>query len=167
MHPATRSSGRVGGYACRVSPLEVGDVAPAIPGVTFGDGPRGLFFYKVTCPTCALAAPRMRAFEDAYPGRVIGIGQDPEEDLVRFTRENAMGIHSIADEPPYPSSDAYAVVSVPTLYLVGQDGRVMESVGAWDRTGFNRVAGRIADLTGADAVTISSPGDGLPDFKPG
>ena len=155
------------GYACVVSPLEVGDVAPPVAGVRFGDGPRGLFFYKVTCPTCKLAAPKMRAFEDAFPGRVIGIGQDPEDALARFTREHGMGISSIEDEAPYPASDAYAVVSVPTLYLVGNDGRVVESVGAWDRTGFNRVAGRIAELTGAAPVTVSSPGDGLPEFKPG
>jgi hypothetical protein len=150
-----------------MSPLEVGDVAPAVPGVAFDDGPRGLFFYKVTCPTCRLAASRMRAFEDAFPGRMIGIGQDPEEDLVGFTREHAMEIRSIEDAPPYPLSDAYAVVSVPTLFLVGEDGRLLESVGAWDRTGFNRVAGRIAELTDAEPVEISSPGDGLPDFKPG
>jgi AhpC/TSA family len=150
-----------------VSPLEVGDVAPPLAGVTFGDGPRGLFFYKVTCPTCKLAAPKMRAFEDALPGRMIGVGQDPQEALARFTHEHAMGIRSIVDDPPYPASDAYAVVSVPTLYLVGDDGRIMEWVGAWDRSGFNRVAGRIAELTGADPVTVSSPGDGLPEFKPG
>ena len=150
-----------------MSSLEVGDAAPPVPGIAFGEGPRGLFFYKVTCPTCRLAAPTMRAFEDAFPGRMIGIGQDPEEDLARFTREFTMQIRSIEDAPPYPISDAYAVVSVPTLFLVGDDGRLMESVGAWDRTGFNRVARTIAELTGADPVEISSPGDGLPDFKPG
>ena len=150
-----------------MSPLAVGDVAPAIPGLDFGDGPRGLFFYKVTCPTCKLAAPKMRAFEDAFPGRVIGVGQDPAEDLLRFTREHAMEIRSVVDAPPYPLSDAYEVVSVPTLFLVGSDGRLIDMIGAWDRIGFNRVAARIAELTGAEAVEVSSLGDGLPDFKPG
>jgi len=150
-----------------VSPLEIGDVAPPVPGVAFDDGPRGLFFYKVTCPTCQLVAPTMRAFEDAFPGRVIGIGQDPKEDLARFTREHAMQIRSIEDAPPYPVSDAYDVVSVPTLFLVGSDGRLLDMVGAWDRDGFNGVAARLAELTGAEAVEVSSPRDGLPDFKPG
>jgi len=150
-----------------MSPLEVGDRAPALPGLPFDDGPTGLFFYKVTCPTCQLAAPAMKAFEDAFPGRVIAIGQDPPPALERFTRAYAMGIRSIEDAPPYPLSDAYAIVSVPTLFLVGEGGRILESVGAWDRTGFNRVAARIAELTGADPVMISSPDDGRPDFKPG
>jgi thiol-disulfide isomerase/thioredoxin len=150
-----------------MSPLAVGDLAPAVPGLAFDDGPRALFFYKVTCPTCRLVAPTMHAFEDAFPGRVVGIGQDPQEDLERFAREHAMEIRSIEDAPPYPLSDAYEVVSVPTLFLVGSDARLIDAVGAWDRTGFNRVAARIAELTGARAVEVSTVRDGLPAFQPG
>jgi hypothetical protein len=150
-----------------VSPLPVGDVAPEVPGVEFGDGPRGLFFYKVTCPTCQLAAPTMREFDRAFPGRVIGVGQDPVPKLARFSEEFDMGIASIEDSPPYALSNAYALESVPTLYLVGNDGRVVESVGAWDRDGFNRVAATLAELTGKEPVRVSTPDDGRPDFKPG
>ena len=114
-----------------------------------------------------MAAPTMRHFEEAFPGRVVGIGQDPEPDLARFTREYEMGIASVEDAPPYPVSDDYAVESVPTLYLVGDAGRVLESVGAWDRDGFNRVASKLAELTGTDPVLVSTPDDGRPDFKPG
>ncbi len=140
--------------------------APPVTGVSFGDGPVGLFFYKVTCPTCQLAAPAMATFERAFPGRVVGIGQDPPDELERFTTEYQLGIGSIPDLPPYDVSNAYEIVSVPTLFLVGTDGIVLESVGAWDREGFNRVAGRIAELTGAEPVEIVMP-EGVPDFKPG
>jgi hypothetical protein len=150
-----------------VSPLQVGDVAPEVPGIEFGDGPRGLFFYKVTCPTCQLAAPTMREFDRAFPGRVVGVGQDPLPKLARFSQEFDMAIASIEDPPPYALSDAYLLESVPTLYLVGSDGRVVESVGAWDRVGFNRVAATLAELTGTEPVLVSTPDDGLPDFKPG
>jgi AhpC/TSA family len=150
-----------------MSPLQVGDTAPTVPGIAFDGGPVGLFFYKVTCPTCRLAAPKMQAFERAFPGRVVGVGQDPEAALTAFSREYAMGIRSIEDAPPYPLSDAYAIVSVPTLYLVGKDGLLLESVGAWERTGFNRVAMRMAEVTGGEPVEVSAPDDGLPAFKPG
>ena len=150
-----------------MSPLQVTDVAPEISGVAFGDGPVGLFFYKVTCPTCQLAAPTLQHFEHAFPGRVIGIGQDPVPKLDRFAEEYDMGISSIEDVPPYRISDAYAVESVPTLFLVGADSHVLDSVGAWDRDGFNRVAATLADLTGAEPVLVSTPGDGRPPFKPG
>ena len=150
-----------------MSPLQVDDVAPEVPGVEFADGPVGLLFYKVTCPTCQLAAPTMRHFERAFPGRVVGVGQDPEPELARFTQEYEMGIASVEDPPPYPVSDAYAVESVPTLVLVGEDARVVDAVGAWDRDGFNRVASRFAELTGGAPVLVSTPDDGRPDFKPG
>jgi hypothetical protein len=78
-----------------------------------------------------------------------------------------MEIRTVEDPPPYRGSDAYGIVSVPTLFLVGDDGRILESVGAWDRTGFNRVAQLIAERTGAAPVVVSTPDDGLPDFKPG
>ena len=148
-----------------MSPLKVGDAAPSVPGID-GSGAVALFFYKVTCPTCQLAAPTMAAFERAFPGRALGIGQDPEPSLERFADEHGMGIASIEDAPPYPISDAYEVESVPTLYLV-DDGRVLESVPAWDRDGFNRVAAHLAELTGTEPVVVSTPDDGRPDFKPG
>ena len=148
-----------------MSPLRVGDVAPEVPGLT-RDGPRGLFFYKVTCPTCQLAAPVMGRFERAFPGRVIGVGQDPEAELARFTERSDMGIASIEDPPPYEISAAYDLESVPTLYLVN-DGKVVASVGAWDREGFNGVAATLADLTSATPVIVSDADDGLPEFKPG
>jgi peroxiredoxin len=150
-----------------MSPLQAGAIAPGVPGVRFGEGPVGLFFYKVTCPTCQMASPKVEAFERAYPGRVLGIGQDPPEALERFTREYGLGVRSVVDPPPYELSDSYGIVSVPTLFLVGADGRVLESVGAWDRDAFNRVSHHLAELTGADPVEISEQGDGLPAFQPG
>lgn len=150
-----------------MSPLAIGDRAPAVPGVSFEDGPVALFFYKVTCPTCQLAAPTMAPFEDMAPGRVVGVGQDPQADLVRFSEEYGIGIASVEDAPPYRASDAYDIVSVPTLYLIGGDGRVADVVGAWDRDGFNRVAATLARSVGAEPVEVSTPDDGLPAFQPG
>ena len=147
--------------------LQVGDLAPPVPGVAFGGGPVGLFFFKVTCPTCQLAAPTMAAFERGYPGRVVGIGQDPQDVLDAFGEVHGMGIRSIEDRPPYDVSNRYGIVSVPTLIVVGDDGRVVESIGAWDREGFNRASERIARALGVDPVPISVEGDGLPSFKPG
>jgi len=150
-----------------MGPLAVGEVAPPVPGVAFEDGPTGLFFYKVTCPTCQMAAPTMHVFADAFPRRVFGIGQDPADELERFSDEYEIRISSIEDPPPYPVSDAYGIVSVPTLFLIGTDGHVLDVVGAWDRLGFNRVAATLAEMTGTGSVVVSSPDDGRPAFKPG
>ena len=150
-----------------MSLLAIGTIAPEIPGVEFGSGPVGLFFFKVTCPTCQLAAPVMRGFEESFPGHVVGVGQDPMSTLERFAEEFDMGIRVVEDQRPYRASAAYDLDSVPTLYLIGDDARVLDVVGAWDRDGFNRVAGVLADRLGQAPVVVSSPDDGLPDFKPG
>jgi hypothetical protein len=46
--------------------IRIGSVAPAIAGAS-QDGPHGLVFYKVTCPTCQMAAAPVSGFERAYP----------------------------------------------------------------------------------------------------
>lgn len=150
-----------------MNPIQVGEVAPPVPGVSFEDGPFALVFYKVTCPVCQMAAPKVERFESAYPGRLVAIGQDPAEELEAFGREFAMDVPTRADLPPYEVSNAYRIEVVPTLVLVGKDAVVLESVGAWDREGYNRVSARLAELIGAETVAISTPDDGLPSFKPG
>jgi thiol-disulfide isomerase/thioredoxin len=144
-----------------------GDRAPEVPGVNFGDGPVALWFYKVTCPVCQMAAPKAEALAQAYPARVHGIGQDPELKLISFGEEFGQMFETQADLPPYRASNAYGIRVVPTAVLVDDGGTVRDVVESWDREGINRLAGALAELTGSPAVTISEPGDGLPPFRPG
>jgi len=147
--------------------IEIGTVAPRVPGIEFGDGPVALVFFKVTCPVCGMAAPKIDLLGRAYAERVVGIGQDPPEALEAFGREFGMGVRTITDAPPYDLSNAYGIEVVPTLVLVGPDGTVADTVVSWDRDGYNRIAGRLAEPTGAAPVVVSEEGDGLPAFRPG
>jgi thiol-disulfide isomerase/thioredoxin len=147
--------------------LSPGSTAPPIAGVAAGDGVRALFFYKVTCPVCQLAAPVTERFEQGYPGRIDGVGQDPPDRLAEFSREYGVSFPSVSDLPPYEASDAYGIRVVPTLFLVDEGGTILDTVESWDGEGFNRVSRRLAALTGREYVPISEPGDGLPAFRPG
>jgi thiol-disulfide isomerase/thioredoxin len=147
--------------------LSPGTVAPPVPSVDFADGPLALFFYKVTCPVCQMAAPKAEAFQRAYPGRISGVGQDPEEKLAEFDSRFGMSFPRVPDLPPYEVSDAYGIRVVPTVVLVGRDGVVLDSVESWDRDGINAISKRLADLTGTAYASISDPADGLPSFRPG
>ena len=146
--------------------IEVGQAAPPVPGVTFGDG-LALVFYKVTCPVCQMAAPKVDAMARAYPGRVVGIGQDPPDALERFGREFGMDVPALPDLPPYDASNAYGIESVPTLFVVDAAGTVADAVVAWDRSGYNRASARLAELLGVEPVTVSESSDELPPFRPG
>jgi thiol-disulfide isomerase/thioredoxin len=147
-------------------PLQPGSEAPPVPGLEVSSGPKVLFFYKVTCPVCQMAAAPASRFEQAYPGRIRGIGQDPEERLAEFDRAYGLGFPSIADLPPYTISNAYGIRAVPTTFLV-EDGSILDTVESWDRDGLNRASKQLASMLGADYVSISEAGDGLPPFRPG
>lgn len=148
-------------------PLRPDSVAPAIPGIDFSSGPTVVFFYKVTCPVCQMAAPPARRFEQAHPGRIRGIGQDPEEKLAEFDRTYGLGFPSIEDLAPYDISNAYGIRTVPTTFLVGKEGSILDVVESWDREGLNRLSKELASLLGVEPTTVSEPGDGLPPFRPG
>jgi hypothetical protein len=146
--------------------ISAGMDAPPIDGVDLQDGTRGLWFYKVTCPVCQLAAPVAERLAVAYPGTVVGVGQDPEDRLRDFSAARGTTFDVVSDDPTYPASSSYGLSVVPTLVLV-EGGKVLDVVESWDRDGYNRVAGRLAELTGGRAATVSSPDDGLPVFRPG
>jgi thiol-disulfide isomerase/thioredoxin len=147
--------------------IAVGDAAPLVPGGVVHEGPVALVFYKVTCPVCQMAAPKIDAMARSYPGRVVGVGQDPTDELERFGREFRMDIGAVVDVPPYDVSNAYGIETVPTLFVIDGAGVVADTVVSWDRAGYNRASARLAELLGVEPVTVSDPSDGLPPFRPG
>jgi thiol-disulfide isomerase/thioredoxin len=147
------------------APIAPGAPAPPIEGIS-EDGARAIVFLKVTCPVCQMAAPKVQALGDAFPGRVVAVGQDPPDRLAGFGDEYGMHVPVVADLVPYAASEAYGVRTVPTVFLVDA-GTVLDTVEGWDREGYNRVAGRLAELTQSPYHPVSEPGDGLPPFRPG
>ena len=143
-----------------------GAAAPAVDGVDLQQGTKVLFFYKVTCPVCQMAAPVAQRIHQAVPSGIVGVGQDPPERLGTFAREYGVAFDSIQDPPPYPASEAYGILTVPTLVLV-DSGSVADVVESWDRDGWNRIVQGLADRHGQTFSPVSDPGDGLPSFRPG
>lgn len=146
-------------------PLKPGTEAPEIPGAERA-GPRVLYFYKVTCPTCQISAPVAERLHGQLGESFVGIGQDPREKLDQFGREFGATFTAVPDQPPYPLSDAYGIRVVPTVFVL-EDGQVVDVVESWDRDGWNRVAAKAAELVGRPAEAVSWEGDGLPPFRPG
>jgi thiol-disulfide isomerase/thioredoxin len=147
--------------------IGIGRVALPLPGVEFESGPVAVVFYKVTCPVCQMAAPKIGQLRSAYEGRVVGVGQDPLHELEAFARQFGMAVRTIPDLPPYEISDAYGIDVVPTVVLVGGDGVVVDTVVSWDREGYNRVSARLAKLAGVQPLVVSTEQDGLPALRPG
>lgn len=151
-------------------PLKPGDRAPSfhlpdaateeIVSDPWRDGPVVLAFFKVTCPVCQLAAPKVRALADGG-ARVVGIGEDPSRKLTAFASRHGQRVPTVSEPSPYRVSDAYGVSTVPTLFLVDGEGIVRNAVQGWDRERWNALA------VAAGAQPVSSDMDGLPSFRPG
>jgi len=146
--------------------IPIGSVAPPVDGVAI-PGPHALVFYKVTCSVTQMAGSPISRFGDAYPGAVAGVGQDPPDALAAFAETYAWRFPQVPDLAPYVASDAYGIVSAPTVVVVDDDGRVADVVESWDREGVNRASSTLAGLLHAAPVIVSEPHDGLPGFKPG
>ena len=147
-----------------------GDRAPTfiLPDVATGEdvtnpwteGPVVLAFFKVSCPVCRMAAPKVQALADGGL-RVIAIGEDAPAALASYAERYGQRVRTVSEPRPYRVSDAYGLTSVPTLVLVGGDGVVRDKVVAWDRIRWNALS------TAAGGPPVSKEGDGLPSFRPG
>ena len=146
--------------------IQVGSTATRVEGVELR-GPHALVFYKVTCSVTQMAGPPISRLGDAYPGAVAGVGQDPADELATFAATYGWRFPQVPDLTPYTASDAYGIVSAPTVVVVDRDGRVADVVESWDRERMNRTSSTLAGLLGTEPVVVSEPEDGLPDFKPG
>jgi hypothetical protein len=146
--------------------IQPGASAPPVEGVSVR-GPRALVFYKASCSVTAMAGDALARLGDAYPGAVVAVGQDPPGILAAFAGEHGWAFPQVPDLAPYTASDAYGISSAPTVVVVDGRDLVADAVESWDRDGMNRVSATLAGLLGADPVTLSTPDDGLPAFKPG
>jgi len=144
--------------------LGPGDRAPsfALDGVSdpWSDGTTVLVFFKVTCPVCQLAAPKVQALADGG-ATVVAIGEDPPEKLETYAAKYGQRVPTVSEPAPYAVSDASGLDAVPAGLLVGADGELADAVAGWDRDGWNRVA------AAAGVSPVSDAGDGLPAFRPG
>jgi peroxiredoxin len=150
--------------------LKAGDRAPSF---TLADAATGepvtdpwkggatlLAFFKTTCPVCHMVAPKLTALRQAG-ARVIGIGEDPPARLANYLSERGQDIPTLTEPAPYAVSDAYGLTSVPTVFVVAEDGTITHAAGGWDRERWNEAAEALG------AGRISDPSDGLPAFRPG
>ncbi len=146
--------------------IAIGASAPDVEGANLV-GPGALVFFKVTCGTTKIATPAIERLARAYPGRVIGVGQDPQVELDAFASAFGLSLPLVPDLEPYPASDAYGIVSAPTAVAVNADGSVAAVAESWDRNTWNRLSANLAEMLGVEPVLVSEPEDGLPSFKPG
>src|SRR6266513_1492347 len=94
-----------------------------------------LLFVNEDCPTSAMAMRRLgplcRAWQEAGL-TASAVFEDPLEVAVRVARRLGWAGGVVSEDPPYETSRAYQLVSVPTAVLVDRAGTIAGSVTGWD-----------------------------------
>ena len=121
--------------------------------------PRLLFFFQTDCPTCQLIAPYLN--QAALQGALIsGMSQDDEATTRAWVSSMAIGFPVTVDTD-LRASRAYDPLVVPTLFLVDDDDKVLESHAGFDKPALNALASAMGFRA------FAPMDDGAPSMKPG
>ncbi len=129
-----------------------------------------LVFVKDDCPTCRFAMPFLERLHAAleYAGvRVYGIAQDDRDRAAAFARETGARFPILIDGGPLEVSRAFGLQTVPSLFLVGGDGRVERYQPGFHRKNYESIAAELAAGAGSQAPEIFRPGEPIPEVRPG
>jgi hypothetical protein len=137
-----------------------------IAGLTSGGGAL-LLFVSEECPTSAMAMRRLgplcRAWQEAGLA-AIAVFEDPLEVAVRVGRRLGWTGAVASEDPPYETSRAYGLVSVPTAFLVDSGGMITGTVIGWDQAALVALVRRAGTLLDTE---LQIPEAVEPLLKPG
>jgi peroxiredoxin len=136
-----------------------------------GRGPVIVAFFKISCPVCQLAFPYIERLYQAYKGRrvtIVGVSQNDVSETRAFMKEYGVTFPVLLDDRSrYPVSNAYGLTNVPSVFYIGPEGEIEQSVVGWDRKEMEQLSRRVAEVTGSTPVQIFRPSEDVPQFKAG
>jgi peroxiredoxin len=127
-------------------------------------------FFKTTCPTSEFAWPYLDRIRERAEGgslSVVGVCQDDPEDAARFAESLKLRIPTLYDPEPWQASEALGLEIVPTLILVGEDGRIRETVVGFQKDKMEELAVLASQRAGRPATALFAPGEQVPAIRPG
>lgn len=96
------------------------------------------------------------------PMPVVAVLQDEPAEARAFVGELGLALPVLLDRDPYPLASRLALTGVPTTYVIDASGRVRETMEAFRRADFERLAA----LLGVPAPVFAD-GDEAPALRPG
>jgi AhpC/TSA family len=149
-----------------LSARAVGPGAVTVAGLASG-GAALLIFVCEECPTCAHALRSLGGLGASWERAGLGVAavfEDPLEVAVRVARRLGWTGTVLSQDPPYETSRAYRLVSVPTLVLIDSAGLVAGTITGWDQPAVSALIGQAAELLGT-SLPVPEPAEPL--RKPG
>jgi hypothetical protein len=126
-----------------------------------------LLFVSGECPASAMALRRLGPLCGSWQRSgltSIAIFEDPLGPAVRMARRLGWGGPVASEDPPYETSRAYGLISVPTAVLVGPGREIEATVTGWDQPALADLIVKASALLGARLTVPEATG---PLHKPG
>jgi peroxiredoxin len=133
-------------------------------------GPVLAAFFKVSCPVCQYTFPFLERIYKAHGDKItiVGISQDNQRDTAAFLKEYGVTFRTLLDDPNgYAVSNAYGLTNVPTLFLIGQDGKIEISSVGWVKQEVEDINRKFAAVRQTPPPPIFLPADDVRDVRPG
>jgi peroxiredoxin len=133
-------------------------------------GPVVAAFFKVSCPVCQYAFPFLERIHKAYANErvtFLGISQDEAEDTLEFLSEYGVTFPSLIEHSSYAVSNAYGLTNVPTIFLIGTDGKVIVGGTGFDKAILEKISAELGKHLGRPRAPVVRSGESVPDYKPG
>jgi peroxiredoxin len=165
----------------RVSALSPGKTAPPIslPSIegkkvsladALAKGPVLAAFFKVSCPTCQFTFPFLERMYEMFGGGNFtfwAISQNDAEDTRSFLEKHGVRFPALLDGKGYPASNQFGLTNVPTMFLIGQDGKIQITSVGFSKADLEQMASAAARASGKAAAALFGPGETVPEYKPG
>jgi len=125
-------------------------------------GPALVAFYKISCPICQLTAPYLERLAASESLQVVGISQDDAGSTRGFNQRFGVTFPTLVDPSAeeYPTSNAYGISSVPSLFLVEPDGAISKSFNGFSKRDMQSLGERAG-------VAIFRAQEDVPEWKAG
>ncbi len=129
---------------------------------TLAKGPALLVFFKVGCPVCQMTFPFLERLSHNEAVRINAISQDEAGHTQQFNQRFGVTFETLLDASAegYPASNAYGISSVPTFFLVEEDGSISKCSEGFCKRDLEQLGERVG-------VKPFRAEDKVPELKPG
>jgi peroxiredoxin len=128
-------------------------------------------FFKISCPVCQYTFPFLERIHQAHGDKkitVVGISQNNPKETAAFLKEYGITFPTLLDDPNgYAVSNAYGLTNVPTLFLIGRDGKIEVSSVGWVKQEVEDIHRKLAAAQQAPLPPIFQPGEDVAAFRAG
>jgi peroxiredoxin len=129
-----------------------------------------LAFFKVACPICQYTFPFLERIyrQLKFKGvQLWGISQDDPLATRQFSKEYGVTFPLLLDDNPYEISSHYRLEQVPSIFLIGADGKINIASEGFCKADLLAIQEALAQQHAVVPPQLFQPHERIPEYRPG